>query len=81
MDVLNTTDQDYPVPMAPMDDEAYSASETEREAAFSGAYDLAESSVMDAARSPPAPPPSPVIVDMRRQRSPRRAAPGSSYLG
>jgi DNA-directed RNA polymerase specialized sigma24 family protein len=63
MDVLNTTDQDYPVPMAPMDDEAHSASETEREAAFSGAYDLAESPVEDAPASPPPPPPSSVIVD------------------
>ncbi|HKW21222.1 MAG TPA: sigma-70 family RNA polymerase sigma factor [Ktedonobacterales bacterium] len=63
MDVLNTTDQDYPVPMAPMDDEAYSASEAEREAAFSGAYDLAEPSVGDAPASPAPTPPSPVIVD------------------
>lgn len=63
MDVLNSTEQDYPVPMAPMDDEAYSASETEREVAFSGAYDLAESHVMDAPASPAPPPPSSVIVD------------------
>ncbi|HEU4783921.1 MAG TPA: sigma-70 family RNA polymerase sigma factor [Ktedonobacterales bacterium] len=62
MDVLNTTEQDYPVPMAPMDDEAYSASETEREAAFSGAYDLAESPVGDAPASPPPPPPSPTSM-------------------
>jgi RNA polymerase sigma factor (sigma-70 family) len=63
MDVLNTTEQDYPVPMAPMDDEPYQASETEREAAFSGAYDLAESAVEDAPASPPPPPPTSMIVD------------------
>jgi RNA polymerase sigma factor (sigma-70 family) len=63
MDVLNTTDQDYPVPMAPMDDEPYPASELEREAAFSGAYDLAESPAEEAPTSPPPPPPSSVIVD------------------
>ncbi len=63
MDVLNTAEQDYPVPMAPMDDAAYSTDETEREAAFSGAYDLAGSSVEDAPASPPTPPPSSVIVD------------------
>jgi hypothetical protein len=63
MDVLNTTEQDYPVPMAPMDDEPNPASETEREAAFSGAYDLAESPVEDAPASQAPPPPTSMIVD------------------
>lgn len=64
MDVLNTTDQDYPVPMAPMDDVMHPGSEMARETAFSGAYDLAESAVAEApASSPPPPPPSSVIVD------------------
>ncbi len=64
MDVLNTTDQDYPVPMAPMEDASHSPGEMAREAAFSGAYDLAESAVVEApASSPPPPPPSSVIVD------------------
>jgi hypothetical protein len=40
------------------------ASEMAREAAFSGAYDLAESAVAEApVSSPPPPPPSSVIVD------------------
>jgi RNA polymerase sigma factor (sigma-70 family) len=64
MDVLNTTDQDYPVPMAPMEEVSHSPGEMAREAAFSGAYDLAELAVVEApASSPPPPPPSSVIVD------------------
>ncbi len=65
MDVLNTSDQDYPVPMAPMEDASYLDSEMATEAAFSGAYDLAESPMAEApASSPPPPPPSSsVIVD------------------
>ncbi|HEX5440059.1 MAG TPA: sigma factor [Ktedonobacterales bacterium] len=60
MDVLNADDQDYPVPM---EDLSQTASEMEREAALSGAYDLAQSPVEDAPASPPHPSPSSVIVD------------------
>lgn len=77
MDVLNSSEQDYPVPMAPMEEASYPASEMATEAAFSGAYeayeayeayDLAESPVMEAPTSSPPPTPyqppsSSVIVD------------------
>src|SRR6185437_4192171 len=66
VDVLNADDQDYPLPMAPMDDLSQTASEVDREAAFSGAYDLAETPVEEApSSSPPSPPspPSSMIVD------------------
>jgi len=62
MDVLNSSDQDYPVPMAPMEDASQTASEMEPETAFSGAYDLAEAPVAEAPAGPPSSPSS-LIVD------------------
>jgi RNA polymerase sigma factor (sigma-70 family) len=61
MDVLNTSDQDYPVPMAPMEGPIYAAGELATDEAFSGAYDLAESPVTESSAG--SPPPSSVIVD------------------